>query len=98
MYENPNQDLGKLWRELRVKYFNRSGQADVNNQWATVPHYLTHPCYIQNYFRAAIIKAQIYNYLTSNLGELTKNSKTAEILQNNLFQYGKSLSVEELVI
>ena len=97
MYKNPEQDLKKLWHDVNVKYKNRSENEDLNNGWATIPHYLSHPAYYQNYFRATIIKAQIYNYLLSQLGNLTENTKTAEFLKENLFKLGMSLEENELI-
>ena len=97
MYENPEQDLAKLWHEMKVKYQNRSENEDIDNGWATIPHFLSHPAYYQNYFRATIIKAQIYNYLVSKLGNLTENKNTAETLKNELFKFGISLEENELV-
>ena len=97
MYKNPNQDLGKLWHNMKVKYEMRSDKEFINNEWATIPHFLTLPVYYQNYFRATIMKFQIYNYLVSKLGNITENNKTAEILNNRLFKYGKSLEENELI-
>ena len=97
MYENPEQDLKQLWHDLKVKYQKRSEKEDLDNGWATIPHFLSHPAYYQNYFRATIIKAQMYNYLTSKLGNITENNKTANILKNELFQYGISMEENELI-
>ena len=97
MYENPEQDLKQLWHDLKVKYQMRSEKEELDNGWATIPHFLSHPAYYQNYFRATIIKAQMYNYLTSKLGNITENNKTANILKNELFQYGISMDENELI-
>ena len=66
---------------------NRDEQAD--NEWSTIPHYLTHPAYYQNYFRATIMKAQIYNHLKNVLGNITENKDTAEYMRKNIFHYPK---------
>ncbi|MCQ2753663.1 MAG: hypothetical protein MJ231_01290, partial [bacterium] len=63
----------------------------------TIPHYLSHPAYYQNYFRATLIKAQIYNYLKENLGNITENKKTSKFLKDNLFKYGTSFEENELI-
>ena len=93
MYENPNQDLKKLWHDLKVKYQFRSENEEPDNGWASIPHYLSHPAYYQNYFRATLIKAQIYNHL----GNLTENTNTSTILDENLFKYGTSMEENELI-
>ena len=97
MYENPEQDLAGLWKEMKIKYQMCSEKEKADNGWATIPHFLSHPAYYQNYFRATIIKAQMYNYLLSKLGNLTENKNTASVLQNELFRFGKSLEENELI-
>ena len=97
MYKNPDQDLKKLWHDMKVKYQMRDEKEELDSGWATIPHYLSHPAYYQNYFRATIIKAQIYNYLREKLGNITENSKTAEVLKEELFKYGISKEENELI-
>jgi peptidyl-dipeptidase A len=98
MYKNPDQDLKKLWREMKIKYLYRGEDTPENNEWATVPHFLSHPGYYQNYFRAALLKAQIYNAMKSELGEISQNKKTAEFLKEKLFKYGSSVWEEDLIV
>lgn len=93
MYENPEADLKKIWHDLKVKYQMRSENEEADNGWACIPHYLSHPAYYQNYFRATLIKAQMYSFL----GNLTSNFKTAEILNEKLFKYGTSMEENELI-
>jgi len=97
MYENPEQDLKDLWLKLRIKYINANENDELNNEWATIPHYLSHPGYYQNYFRANLIKAHIYKYLKGKLGLLTENAQTATFLGQNLFKYGKSIEEDDLI-
>ena len=97
MYENPDQDLSKLWHDLRVKYTGANKDEEPNNEWATIPHYLSHPAYYQNYFRANLMKAQMYNHLHKKLGNITENKNTAEYLNNNLFKYGMSIEENDLI-
>lgn len=98
MYKNPEQDLKLLWKKMKQKYLSRGENTDLNNEWATIPHYLSHPGYYQNYFRAALIKAQLYNSLADKLGEISKNSRTAEFLNSSLFRLGSTKTDEELMI
>lgn len=93
MYENPDQDLSKLWHDLKVKYQFRDESEELDNAWATIPHYLSHPSYYQNYFRATLIKAQIYK----KLGNVTDNPNSGKYLEENLFKYGTSLEESELI-
>lgn len=95
LYSNPNQNPSQLWNKLTKKYLNREVKAD--NEWATIPHYLSHPAYYQNYFRANLMKVQIYNYLKSNLGNLTENKNSAEFMDKNIFKYGASVEEYDLI-
>lgn len=95
MYRNPDQDLAKLWQEKRNKYMGRNTKAD--NEWATIPHYLSHPGYYQNYFRAALMKAQMYNHLVKTLGFITENKNSALYMDKNIFSLGATLEEYDLI-
>jgi len=95
LYRNPNQNPAKLWADLRLKY--RSQNHEANNEWATIPHYLSHPAYYQNYFRASLMKAQIYNYLQKILGNITENKATAKYLNEHIFSKGASVEEYDLI-
>ena len=95
LYRNPDQNPAELWASMRGKYLNRHEEAD--NEWATIPHYLTHPGYYQNYFRATLMKAQIYNHLHDVLGNITENPKTAEYMNKNIFAIGASVEEYDLI-
>lgn len=97
MYENPDQNLPQLWHDLRVKYTGANEKEELNNEWATIPHYLSHPAYYQNYFRANLMKAQIYNHLQKELGNITENENTAKYLEKNLFRYGLSIDENDII-
>ncbi|MBQ2591884.1 MAG: M2 family metallopeptidase [Candidatus Riflebacteria bacterium] len=97
MYENPDQNLQQLWHNLKVKYTGTNNNDKLNNEWATIPHFISHPGYMQNYFRAELIKAQMYKHLHKELGNITENKNTANYLNNNLFKYGTSLEENELI-
>ena len=97
MYKNPDQDLKQLWKNITQRYRNSGDNTSADNSWATIPHYLSHPGYYQNYFRALLLKAQIYETLKSELGELTQNTNTAKVLKEKLFKLGSSKTEEEIV-
>ena len=95
LYKNPNQNPAELWANIKKKYLNRDEKPD--NEWATIPHYLTHPGYYQNYFRATLMKAQIYNHLHEKLGNITENKITAEYMNKNIFSKGASIEEYDLI-
>jgi Zn-dependent M32 family carboxypeptidase len=82
---------------MKQVYLFRGENTEVNNEWATIPHYLSHPGYYQNYFRAALLKSQIYNAMTRELGEISKNKNSAKFLNERLFKYGSSVWEEDLI-
>lgn len=97
MYKNPDQDLSQLWHDLKCKYLGRNKSEPLDNEWATIPHYLSHPAYYQNYFRADLMKAQIYNHMVNDLGPISENNKTAEYMDKNIFECGKSIDENDLI-
>ena len=94
-YKNPSQNPANLWADLRLKYRNQNHEP--NNEWATIPHYLSHPGYYQNYFRASLMKEQIYNHLRKVLGYITENNQTAKYLNENIFSKGASIEEYALI-
>ena len=95
LYNNPEQNAAELWQKLSKKYLNRDCEPD--NEWATIPHYLSHPAYYQNYFRANLMKVQIYNYLKSVLGNITENEQSAKFMDENIFSCGASVEEYDLI-
>ena len=94
-YKKPDTNPSELWRDLKKKYLNRDEESD--NEWATIPHYLSHTAYYQNYFRANLMKIQIYNYLKSVLGNITENKNSARFMDENIFACGASIEEYDLI-
>lgn len=94
-YSNPDQDPKKLWKSLSEKYLNKI--EDLTNEWASIPHYLSHPAYYQNYFRASLMKVQIYNYLKSKLGLISENLNSAKFMDENIFSSGATYDEYDLI-
>lgn len=97
LYANPNQNIPKLWYNLEKKYLFRNIPEVLDNKWASIPHFLSHPAYLQNYLRAEIMAAQIYDAAIEKLGPLTKNKNTAEFFRKKLFRFGATLKEEEII-
>lgn len=95
LYNNSEQNAAELWQKLSKKYLHRD--CEPNNEWATIPHYLSHPAYYQNYFRANLMKVQIYNYLKSVLGNITENEQSAKFMDENIFSCGASVEEYDLI-
>jgi peptidyl-dipeptidase A len=71
MYENPDQNLNKLWWDMVEKYqFIVKPEGRDMPDWATKIHVALYPCYYHNYLLGELLASQLYYYLTSNI---TKN-------------------------
>ena len=94
-YEDPEQDLNKLWSRTRSKYLFVS--ENETPQWAAQSIYTTHPIYFQNYILAEMIAAQTIRHLKEKYGQLLKNAKIAEFLIQNYYGPGSSIDWPEKV-
>ncbi|MBI5219217.1 MAG: M2 family metallopeptidase [Bacteroidia bacterium] len=68
MYENPDQDLNKLWWNLVEKYqmLKRPAGRDEPD-WATKAHIASYPCYYHNYLMGELLASQFYNYVCEKI-------------------------------
>lgn len=68
MYENPDQDLNKLWWELVEKYqMLKKPEGRNEPDWASKIHIATSPCYYHNYLLGELLASQLYNYIVTNI-------------------------------
>ena len=68
MYDNPDQDLNKLWWDLVEKYQLLKRPAGRNEpDWATKIHIATYPCYYHNYLLGELLASQLYYYIVGNI-------------------------------
>jgi peptidyl-dipeptidase A len=68
LYENPDQDLNKLWWDLAEKYQMIKKPTDRNMpDWATKIHIATSPCYYHNYHLGELLASQLYYYMKDKL-------------------------------
>jgi peptidyl-dipeptidase A len=68
MYENPDQDLNKLWWDLVEKYqmITKPEGRDMPD-WATKIHIATSPCYYHNYLLGELLASQLYYTITDKV-------------------------------
>ncbi len=69
LYENPDQDLNKLWWTLVEQYqMIKKPTADRDEpDWATKTHIVTMPCKYHNYMLGELIASQINSYININI-------------------------------
>ncbi len=94
MYENPDQDLNKLWWDLVEKYqlLNRP-EGRNNPDWASKIHIATAPCYYHNYLLGDLLALQLNAYMEENIiGHkdpcYTGHTEVGDYLKEKVFKPG----------
>lgn len=68
MYDNPDQDLNKLWWDLVEKYQMVKRPADRNEpDWASKIHIASYPAYYHNYMLGELLASQLHYYIAKNV-------------------------------
>ena len=82
MYENPDQDLNKLWWDMVEKYQMLKRPADRNQpDWASKIHIALYPCYYHNYLMGELLASQFTYYIAKNIYK-TEDIKTIDFSKN----------------
>ncbi|MFH1049763.1 MAG: M2 family metallopeptidase [bacterium] len=88
MYENPDQDLNKLWWDLVEKYQMVKKPAGRNEpDWATKTHIASSPCYYHNYHLGELLASQLDNYIKKDVLKLAEGKETAYFKQPEVGEY-----------
>lgn len=97
MYENPEQDLNKLWWDLVEQYQMLKRPTDRNEpDWASKVHIATSPCYYHNYLLGELLASQLYYYITKEViksedyknQSFANNTAVGAYLLENIFKPG----------
>jgi peptidyl-dipeptidase A len=68
MYENPDQDLNKLWWDLVEKYqLLKRPEGRNEPDWAAKIHIASYPCYYHNYLLGELLASQLYYHIVTNV-------------------------------
>lgn len=106
LYQNPDQDLNKLWWDLVEKYQMIKKPQDRNMpDWATKIHIATSPCYYHNYLLGELLASQLYNHITTkvidpnskNIQSFTNEPKVGEFLIKNVFNPGAKYEWNDMI-
>ena len=82
MYENPDQDLNKLWWDLVEKYQMLKRPAGRNEpDWASKIHIALYPCYYHNYLMGELLASQFTYYIAKNIYK-TDDIRTLDFSKN----------------
>lgn len=95
-YENPDQDLNKLWWEMVGKYQLMPCPPDRNKaDWASKPHFVVAPVYYHNYMLGELFGAQLRRSLEKQAaGNLIQ---FGTLLREKVFTPGDSFPWAEFV-
>ncbi len=78
LYENPDQDLNKLWWDLVEKYqLLKKPEGRNAPDWATKIHIATSPCYYHNYLLGELLASQLSYYINHKLLKLPEGQKSS---------------------
>lgn len=92
MYENPDQDLNKLWWDLVEKYqMLKKPEGRNMPDWATKIHVALYPCYYHNYLLGELLASQLYNYIVTNVSDnknFVNDKAVGDYLKNKVFYPG----------
>ncbi len=100
MYENPEQDLNRLWWELKAKYQLLTPDSQRNEpDYAAKIHIVSAPVYYHNYMLGELFASQIYAKLRAerhlkpgDLLHLTGDRKVGTYFKEKVFAPGLTLS------
>ncbi len=96
LYENPEQDLNRLWSDMTSRYQLLDPLEGRNRpDWASKPHFVIAPVYYHNYMLGELFGAQIRKSLEKEAkGD---PQEFGRLLRERVFTPGDSLPWEEFV-
>lgn len=101
MYENPDQDLNKLWWDMVENYqMIKNPEGRNMPDWATKIHIALYPCYYHNYLLGEMLASQLYSYMTTNITQnqsLVGEKAVGNYLREKVFLPGARYSWNEMI-
>ena len=105
LYDNPDQDLNKLWWDLVEKYQLVKRPAGRNApDFASKIHIVSAPAYYHNYMMGQLFACQVHATIAREVLQAkdvpaafyTDNKKVGEFMKTRVFAPGAALSWNEL--
>lgn len=106
MYEDPDQDLNRIWWDLVEKYQRlRRIEGRDRPDWAAKIHLTTSPVYYHNYMLGNLLACQLLNYMNINIINGPDSSAVTFVqmpalgayLREKIFKPGKTLRWDALI-
>lgn len=90
LYENPDQDLNKLWWDL-VEQYQLLKRPEGRNEpdWASKIHIASSPCYYHNYLLGELLASQLYYYIGNNILKVKDITNQSFVNKPEVGQYLK---------
>jgi peptidyl-dipeptidase A len=105
MYENPDQDLNKLWWDMVEKYqVLRRPPGRNAPDYASKIHIVSAPVYYHNYMMGELFASQLHHAIARDVYKIAApagvvyvgNKEVGKFMQTKVFQPGRMLSWNEL--
>jgi len=105
MYENPDQDLNKLWWDLVEKYqLVRRPPGRSEPDFASKIHIVSAPVYYHNYMMGELFASQVHHAIVKelypgkdpNAVTYVANKAVGDFMKKRVFEPGKTLPWDEL--
>ncbi len=78
MYDNPDQNLGKLWWDLKKQYQGLNPPETVNRpDYAAKVHVITHPVYYHSYMMGELFASQLHDHIGRKVLGMSDPTKTS---------------------
>jgi peptidyl-dipeptidase A len=106
MYENPDQDLNKLWWDLVEKYQEVKRPAGRNApDYASKIHIVTNPVYYHNYQMGQLFASEVHHTIAREVYKgahpdsviYVGNKDVGEFMKKRVFEPGRTLNWNELI-
>jgi peptidyl-dipeptidase A len=105
MYENPDQDLNKLWWDLVEKYQGVKRPEGRNEpDYASKIHIVSAPVYYHNYMMGQLFASQVHHAIARDVFNgadpatvvFVGDKRVGEFMKKKVFDPGRTLSWDEL--
>jgi peptidyl-dipeptidase A len=106
LYENPDQDLNRLWWDLVEKY-QKVHRPDGRNlpDWAAKIHLASYPVYYHNYMLGNLLASQLLHHMATKITgqkeigmlDFSGDKRLGKYLQDAVFAPGKTMKWDELI-
>jgi len=100
MYEDPGQDLNKLWWDMVEKYqmLDKPEGRDMPD-WATKIHIALYPCYYHNYLLGELLASQLDEHIKSTVLQEGDDGMKAigEFFRTSVFMPGARYQWNEMI-